>query len=376
MNRNVKVGIFVSMGVLVGAILIFLIGDERHMFDRTVYLRASFNDVAGLRVGGPVRMGGVDVGQVVAIEFGREDNDRRVHIRFSLIAHELVRVRRDSVVRIASKGLLGDKALDLTMGSPAQPGLRDNDVVRSEESDDMSTAIRSAGTALQRANEVLGNVVAVTRPLANDRLGNDLLAIARDVRTITHQIAVGPGTAHTLLADPMMAQRIESTLASVNVTAQRVASASGHIDAIAREARTGRGLVHALVYDRSGGEVVRNVAEMTHEVAAITHDVRTGDGGLHRVIYGQEVAEAVTNVNAASASLRHVMAGVEQGRGTVGALLVDPSLYEDLKSLVGNVQRNEILRALVRYSIHAEEGSRQPVPAASPTPTPSNPPAP
>lgn len=371
MTRNVKVGIFVSMGILVGAVLIFLIGDERHMFNRAVHLRANFADVGGLRVGGPVRMGGVDVGQVESIQFGEDDRDRRVHVRFTILAHELVRVRRDSVVRIASKGLLGDKALDLTMGSVREPGLRENDVVRSEESDDMGTAIRSAGVALQRANEVLGNVVAVTRPIANDRLGNDLLAISGDLRVITHQIAAGPGAAHSLLADPLMAQRIESTLASLNVTAQRVASASGHVEAIAREARSGRGLVHALVYDRQGGEAVRNVAEMTHEIAAITRDVRTGNGGLHQVIYGTEASQALTNLNAASSSLRNVMQGVEQGRGTVGALLVDPSLYEDLKTLVGNVQRNEILRALVRYSIQANDASRVPVPQATPAPTPA-----
>jgi hypothetical protein len=128
MSRNVKVGIFVAAGILVASLLIFLIGDERHLFDRAVELRASFNDVGGLRVGGPVRMGGVDVGQVVAIEFGQQEADRRIHIRFTLVARELVRVRRDSVVRIASKGLLGDKALDLTMGSPREPALRANTI--------------------------------------------------------------------------------------------------------------------------------------------------------------------------------------------------------------------------------------------------------
>lgn len=367
MSRNVKVGLFVFVGLIVGAVLIFLIGDESHLFDRAAHLRASFNDVGGLRVGGPVRMGGVDVGQVVSIDFGESDTDRRVHVRFSVVARELVRLRRDSVVRIASKGLLGDKALDITMGSPSQPPLRENDEMRSEESDDMGTAIRTAGTALQRANEVLNNVVAVTRPLANDRLGNDILAITHDIRTITHQIAEGPGTAHALLSDPTMSRRVESTLAALNVTAQRVADASGHVEAIAREARTGRGLVHALVYDRAGGEAVRNFASMASEVATITRDVRTGNGGLHRVIYGDDAAQALANVNAASASLRNVLQGVEQGRGTVGALLVDPSLYEDLKSLVGNVQRNEILRALVRFSIQADE--RRPAPEATPAPS-------
>ena len=46
---------------------------------------------------------------------------------------------------------------------------------------------------------------------------------------------------------------------------------------------------------------------------------------------------------------------VAKGKGTLGALLVDPTVYEDIKSAVGNVERNEVLRALVRYSIKADE---------------------
>ena len=46
---------------------------------------------------------------------------------------------------------------------------------------------------------------------------------------------------------------------------------------------------------------------------------------------------------------------MRQGKGTIGALLVDPTVYEDIKSAVGNVERNEVLRALVRYSIKADE---------------------
>jgi phospholipid/cholesterol/gamma-HCH transport system substrate-binding protein len=49
---------------------------------------------------------------------------------------------------------------------------------------------------------------------------------------------------------------------------------------------------------------------------------------------------------------------VKAGRGTVGGLLVDPSVYEDIKSLVGNVERNHVLRALVRYSIKQNEEQR------------------
>jgi phospholipid/cholesterol/gamma-HCH transport system substrate-binding protein len=52
------------------------------------------------------------------------------------------------------------------------------------------------------------------------------------------------------------------------------------------------------------------------------------------------------------------MKDIRAGRGTLGALLVDPSLYEDIKTLVGNVQRNEVLRALVRYAIRPASAAR------------------
>ena len=60
-------------------------------------------------------------------------------------------------------------------------------------------------------------------------------------------------------------------------------------------------------------------------------------------------------IGAMSDDLREIVANVKAGRGTVGALLVDPSVYEDIKSLVGNVERNQVLRALVRYSIKQNE---------------------
>ncbi len=63
----------------------------------------------------------------------------------------------------------------------------------------------------------------------------------------------------------------------------------------------------------------------------------------------------MTNLNAMSDDLRAIVGNLRQGRGTLGALLVDPTIYEDIKSAVGNVERNEVLRALVRYSIKADE---------------------
>ena len=86
------------------------------------------------------------------------------------------------------------------------------------------------------------------------------------------------------------------------------------------------------------------------------------DGVAHALLYGDDDSQHVMkNVNAMSDDMAAIIHDVRQGKGTLGALLVDPSVYEDVKSLVGNVERNDVLRALVRYSIKADEqGGRTP----------------
>ena len=95
------------------------------------------------------------------------------------------------------------------------------------------------------------------------------------------------------------------------------------------------------------------------------------------VIYGDDNTQHfMGNMNKMSDDLREIVANVKAGRGTIGALLVDPTVYEDVKSLVGNVERNQVLRALVRYSIkqneekapHAEVRPETPQPVVTPTP--------
>ena len=72
------------------------------------------------------------------------------------------------------------------------------------------------------------------------------------------------------------------------------------------------------------------------------------------------------NVNAMTDDLRAIVAQVRDGKGTIGGLLVDPTIYEDLKSTIGNVERNQVLRALVRYSIKEDESKSKPDPVVKP----------
>jgi phospholipid/cholesterol/gamma-HCH transport system substrate-binding protein len=71
------------------------------------------------------------------------------------------------------------------------------------------------------------------------------------------------------------------------------------------------------------------------------------------------------NLDKTTADLRTIVADIKAGKGTIGGLLVDPTIYEDLKSAVGNVERNQVLRALVRYSIKEDESKSRPDPTVT-----------
>ena len=95
------------------------------------------------------------------------------------------------------------------------------------------------------------------------------------------------------------------------------------------------------------------------ELAAVLTEVRSGRGALHSLVYEDGKTNLVTDLGAAARILRGVAEEVQQGKGTVGGLLRDPTVYQDLKLIVGKVQRNTLLKALIRSAVQAEGRKRE-----------------
>ena len=106
----------------------------------------------------------------------------------------------------------------------------------------------------------------------------------------------------------------------------------------------------AIKIDRAAFEVADALALSCFAVVGVAVAVGSDVGPLW--LWGPILG---TLTGAGGGVLRDIVRGVKQGKGTVGALLVDPSIYEDLKRVLGNVERNSVLRALVRYSIRRDE---------------------
>jgi phospholipid/cholesterol/gamma-HCH transport system substrate-binding protein len=94
-TSTIKIGIFISIGIAILVIAIFLLGDKNAMFKSTFDVKAYFRDIQGLRNGAIVRLSGIDVGSVKKIHIV-SDTTGRVEVIMSLVKDIKRFVRTDS----------------------------------------------------------------------------------------------------------------------------------------------------------------------------------------------------------------------------------------------------------------------------------------
>jgi phospholipid/cholesterol/gamma-HCH transport system substrate-binding protein len=356
MQREVKVGLFVFAGMIVTAAVVFIIGDERRLFEPKYQFKATFGDVQGLKPGAPVRLSGVDIGYVNGVTHGPDPNDNRLYVSFEVVRGEAARIRSDSVAKVGNKGLLGDKMLEVTPGTPGHDALPPGSTVTSEEAADYSALLSKVGDMSRKADAILTNVEKATGILADDRVREDVQRSLHSVSILLNDAATGQGYVGRLMRDPAEADRLSHAVGSFDKTAQKLTETLDGVNQIVARVEKGPGFAHDVIYDTQGTETVNRFGALASEAALALKGVRESKSVAHGVLYGDEGQEQlVANLGAMSADMRAIVADVRAGKGTLGGLLVDPSIYEDMKAVLGNVQRNDVLRALVRYSIKQDE---------------------
>jgi phospholipid/cholesterol/gamma-HCH transport system substrate-binding protein len=368
MNRQMKVGIFVLFGLALCGVAVFLIGDSRRLWEPKVTFRAAFRDVAGLKPGAPVRTGGLDVGSVTAVGHADNAGDTRIYVTLQITKAEAARVREDTTARVANKGLLGDKMIELTVSDGRAPQQDPSKLLRTEEPTDMFAA---ANDLAQRVQRVVERIEPLAQSLGDPKFADDIKGSTQDLHMIMDAIAKNDSVAHRLLFDAEEGRKFSQLMTNLNHVTYNLDGVLADTRDVTSHVKNGPGIAHALVYD---GEMSRNASGVMAEFHQDMKAIREGNGLAHSLLYGDDKSQhMMTNLNAITDDMRVIVSGVRQGKGTIGALLVDPSVYEDLKSAIGNVERNQVLRALVRYSIKADEQRPQvhtpnpatPAPAAS-----------
>lgn len=374
--RDVKVGVFVLGSLILMALAVFLLGGSSEFFEDRYTLYAAFDDVGGMKEGAVVRLAGIDVGEVTGIRFneklaaqpaqGEAPEDpqspearpkKAIHVTLSVMTQYAPRIRDNSVARIETEGMLGDRYLSLSMGTEHSTVKDPDGTVH-----DVDNAVMTDGQWLRvqelvqlveyqkTANEVLADIQDISRKV-NVALGTDQEATQASVANVVKSVdelllaaKEGKGLIHALVYDESLTRRLSATVSNLETTTNELASISTAV-------RTGDGIAHELIYGEQGEQLAQQLGDLATALDTLVGDIKNEDSLVNALIYDPERAAMVEDLHAAATSLRAVAESIENGDGTAGMLANDPALYEDLRALVGGAQRNKLLRAYIRQAV-------------------------
>lgn len=355
-SYDLILGIFVALGLIVLVLLVFLIGRERRLFDTTVTLETHFPNVAGLALGADVMLSGVVVGHVGKIKFPLLRPDapglsRDITVVMEISNTAMDWIRQDSIARIDSKGLLGDKLINISIGSAELPKLQAGGMLASTPPLDFNKALQQAQEILENVTETVSDARDIFKGFVAEGGDKALANSAKSLQKIFKEIETGDGVLHELIYDKNAGQDTKKSIAGVNATLKKVDAVMADVKSVTEAVKQGDGLIHALLYDKEGQKTIAHMNSSFKKMAVLLGEVESGQGVLHDLIYAQDNGQFLRSLNAAAHDLELMTADVRSGKGSLGLLLKDPSLYNEIYGLIGNLRRNRLLKAVIRSGI-------------------------
>src|SRR2546430_11976640 len=145
---QLKVGLVIIAAVAGILVAVMNLNEGMGLFGRRATFRALVADSHGIKVGAPVRLNGVDTGNIIRIAI--DSSNGKVSLTFTVNNDIRPLLRRDAAVLIRPMGLLGDKYLELLPGTPKEPALPEGAVLTGQAEPD-TPAVPDSATATPRA---------------------------------------------------------------------------------------------------------------------------------------------------------------------------------------------------------------------------------
>lgn len=203
------VGVFVLLGLAVLFVVIIFLAGKQELFEGRFQVKAIFSQVVGLRAQSPVRLGGIEVGNVEGMEF----NDQgKIVVTMSIQQRYQPQIRTDSSATIGSVGLLGDKTVEITVGSPTKGMVSSGSVLPSQDPVDITEVLDRVGPTIEGANTILANIAEFTETLKPEI--NSLSNALSSVGDILEKVNTGQGTLGALVNDPALYEQAKDLLES------------------------------------------------------------------------------------------------------------------------------------------------------------------
>jgi len=271
-SNKIKLGIFISIGMMVFIVGIYFIGEGKQLFRTTFRISGVFKDVAGLQPGNNVRLSGINVGTVDNIMIVSDTS-----VRVEILIDESTRkfIKKDAIAGIGSEGLMGNKTIIMYPGTGGKKEIENNDIVQTVPPlgvDDFMISLK----------KTIDNTTNITS----------------DLSKVTENIRSGKGTIGRLLMDQSMDQNFDSTVANLKEGSagfKILMDKANDIDEILTSLKT----------------TIDNTSSITSNVSKITDSIHSGKGTIGMLLMDstmrQNIDSTVVNLKKSSAELKTLM---------------------------------------------------------------------
>jgi phospholipid/cholesterol/gamma-HCH transport system substrate-binding protein len=347
-------GLFLIVSIILLGLSIWILGSERQIFRRQTPFRVSFKDVKGLSEGAPVRLGGISIGRVSKIGFSNTLSDPRVHVTILINEDYLERVRQDSEVSIETQGLLGDKFLSISAGSQIGE-VPPNAELKGVDAADIAGIIGRAQTVVENTVEVSENFKKLVGELRTESL-HEVTSAFKGASDLLKQIKEGDGLINQLIYSKKDGQAILNNIKDT----------SKSIKEITEGIKNGSGVLHTLVYGENGSQTVTalqeaftKIGEASKKLGDTLEQAKAGSGVLHTLLYStnsaQDYEQLIKKLHDTADNLKNATDALAKGSGTLGALLIDAKVYDNIVEVTDEAKRSYLLRSLIRKSLSPQQ---------------------
>jgi phospholipid/cholesterol/gamma-HCH transport system substrate-binding protein len=230
-----KLGMFVIIGITLFLATIYFVGATRNLFGSTLHLKSNFTNVSGLKVGNIVRFSGINVGTIKSISFV---SDTVVVVDF-IIKDEIQKfIKTDAVTSIGTDGLMGDKVLTISPGTPTNPMVKENDFIASSKAIEMEDIMKSLKTSMDYAGIITqqlaefsykmnSNKGALSKLMTDEKFANsiaktltNLESSSDEFSTFSKKMNNKNGVLSKLVGDEELGKSVDTTITNLKTTTE------------------------------------------------------------------------------------------------------------------------------------------------------------
>lgn len=320
-TRAIIVGIFIFLGLAIFILTVFTLGSQKKTFEKSITIKAIFDNVNGLQKGNNVWFSGVKIGTIKRIVLlGNE----RVEADMNIEEHSHQFIRKDAKARISSDGFIGNKLIIIYGGSQQAPPVEAGDVLGVEK--------------LLSTDEIMNTLA---------KNNNNLLDITNGFKVITKRIEEGNGTIGKLISDETLVNDLSSTTNTLKRASLNLEKLSTNVAAYVSKLNNKGTLASDLVSDTIVFSRLRSTVQQLEQVSITTQHIADS-----LKIAGNTINSSLNNSNTPVGMLLHD----EQSAANIKVILQNlrsgtKKLDEDLEA----IQHNFLFRGYFRKKARNEK---------------------